>query len=334
MNFDQAFEQYRRYLRQNNYSKSTISSYCTVIKRYFGNKNLDELTQKDLDNISLELVEKYQSNGNKIRYSAINLFCDIILKRGRNTKIKKNRLYLKIPKSEAKNKDILTNEQVEKIIEVAKTKNKVVYALIQTLYHCGLRKSEVSKLNLEDINFETMELSLRNTKTGDEIVTMTTSVAEAIKDYILYERKPSKQDEKALFVNSYGNRIGEHFLRIYLKECTIEAGIKRRVYPHMLRAACITHLLNKGVNPLTVQRHARHKNFTTTMAYNRPTQQQMKADIERVFSVKQDLTDQDRGKIICDKYLHGEITLEEMHAQLEITQPKQLKPGTEFPGYV
>jgi len=86
-----------------------------------------------------------------------------------------------------------------------------------------------------------------------------------------------------LFLNKYGSRIGEHFVRGHLKECAVEGGISRRVYPHLLRASCITHLLNKGVNPLTVQRHARHRDFRTTMIYNRPTMQQMKADIERVF---------------------------------------------------
>ena len=136
------------------------------------------------------------------------------------------------------------------------------------------------------INFETLELSLRNTKTGDEIVSMTTRVAEALQSYIKNERKTENNHENALFLNKYGNRIGEHFVRNHFKKCAREAEISSRVYPHILRASCITHLLNKGVNPLTVQRHARHRDFRTTMIYNRPTQQQMKADIERVFHSK------------------------------------------------
>ena len=108
-----------------------------------------------------------------------------------------------------------------------------------------------------------------------------------------------------LFLNKYGKRIGEHFVRNHFKECAREAGILSRAYPHILRASCITHLLNKGVNPLTVQRHARHRDFRTTMIYNRPTQQQMKADIERVFHSK-----------TCENI-----------------KPKELKPEKEFIGY-
>jgi site-specific recombinase XerD len=201
------------------------------------------------------------------------------------------------------------------------------------LYDCALRRSEVCNLNIEDINFDSGELYLRDTKTGDSIGYMNSRVAEAINEYLLYERKPSLQGEKAVFLNKYGKRIGERFLRDNLKQCAVEAGVTRRVYPHMLRASCITHLLNKGVNPLTVQTHARHHSFRTTMIYNRPTQQQMKQDIERIFVVKKEITTEDREKAVTDKYLRGEITMDEMVRLLEVMRPKQLKPSSEFPGY-
>jgi len=274
-NNKEILERYYQYLRQNSYSKNTIESYCETIEQTLSHKNVEALSQEDLDRIRLKLVEKYQHNGNRMRFAAINLFCKKILKR--------DDLYLSIPRSKIKNKDMLTNDQIEKIVEVATTKSKEIYAMIQTLYDCALRKQEVCDLNLEDVNFETLELSLRNTKTGDQIVSMTSRVAEAIRSYMEGERETIGEDEHALFLNRYKKRIGEHFVRIHLKACAADAGINGRVYVHMLRASCITHLLNKGVNPLTVQRHARHKDFRTTMIYNRPTMQQMKADIERVF---------------------------------------------------
>ena len=162
---------------------------------------------------------------------------------------------------------------------------------------------------------------------------MNSRVVESIQHYILYKRQPAFQEEKALFLNKYGKRIGEHFVRDNLKRCAIEAGITRRVYPHMLRASSITHMLNKGINPLTVQTHARHQSFKTTMIYNRPTQQQMKDDIERVFVVKKDITNVEREKAIVDRYLRGDISIDEMGRLLEVIRPKQLKPRTEFTGY-
>ena len=325
MNFDCVLNDFRRYLWQNGYSKNTIESYTKSVKKTLSNKRLETLTQKDIDDIAIHLRNKYKLGGNRTRHAAINLFCKVMLKR--------KDLHLKIPKSRDKNKDVLTNEQVEKILHTAKAKGRTEYAVLQTLYDCALRRSEICQLNLKDVNFEMLEISLRNTKTGDAIVTMTSRVEGAIKDYILYGRKPSAQGEKALFLNTYGKRIGEHYIRNHLKGCAVEAGIKKRVYPHMLRASCITHLLNKGINPLTVMRHARHRDFRTTMVYNRPTQQQMKADIERIFVVKRGITDEDRAKALIDKYLHGGLSIDEISKLLAVMQPKQLKPKTEFTGY-
>ena len=325
MNFDHTINEFRRYLWQNGYSKNTIESYTESIEKTIIDKDLEALSQKDLDDIAIELREKYEPGGNRMRHAAINLFCKTILKR--------QDLHLKIPRSKTKNKDILTNEQMEKILNASKTKGRTVYAMLQILYDCALRKSEICHLNIEDVNFDMLEIFLKNTKTGDAIVTITSRVASAIQDYLLYDRRPRTPGEKALIVNKYGKRIGEHFVRNHLKECAIEAGITKNVYPHMIRASCITHLLNKGINPLTVQQHARHSDFRTTMIYNRPTQQQMKADIERVFVVKSDLTDEDRARTLFDKYLRGELSLNEMNALLEVTQPKQLKPKIGFTGY-
>jgi site-specific recombinase XerD len=287
--------------------------------------DLEKLSQKDLDDIRLDLVKRYLPNGNRLRYAAINLFCREILKR--------KDLYLKIPRSEVKNKDVLTDEQVEKIISVAKTRGKEVYAVILTLYDCALRKTEICNLNVDDVSFDTSEILLRNTKTGDKIVAMTSRVSKAIADYLLYERKTRDKNEKALFLNRYGARIGEHFVRNHLKECAVLSGIKKRVYPQMIRASCITHLLNEGVNPLTVQIHARHTDFRTTMIYNRPTQQRMRQDIERVFVKKETLSDEDRQRAIFDRYLKGDISLKELMHILEVTRPKTFKGELELTGY-
>ena len=108
MNFGQSIDEFRRYLKRNNYSKNTVSRYCGTINKTLKNRDLEGLKQSDLDDIKLELSETYQINGNRLRYSAINLFCKRILKR--------EDLNIKIPKSEAKNKDVLTSEEVEKIL--------------------------------------------------------------------------------------------------------------------------------------------------------------------------------------------------------------------------
>lgn len=323
--FDHYYDEYWRYLRQNGYSESTIDGYLKAIKKALKGRNLSNLNQQQLNAIALNLATKYKTNGNKLRFAGINLFCREILKR--------KKLHLKIPQSKIKNKDVLTSEQMETLLEVSKERDIKAYAVIQTLYDCALRKKEVCNLDVTDIKFDTLEITLRDTKTGDKVVTMTSRVAEAINEYILYERKPKNQEETALFISANKVRIGEHYVRNHLKKNAVAAGISQRVYTHMLRASCITHLLNMGINPLTVQQHARHRNFATTMLYNRPTQQQMKADIERVFVTKTHLNDDDRIRAITDKYLRRELSDNEFHALLETLRPKQLKKEADLHGY-
>ena len=81
MNFDHAITEFRRYLWRNNRSENTIDSYISIIKSLLIDKNLDTLTQKDLDDIAYQLREEYKYAGNRLRYAAINVFCREILKR-------------------------------------------------------------------------------------------------------------------------------------------------------------------------------------------------------------------------------------------------------------
>ena len=70
----------------------------------------------------------------------------------------------------------------------------------------------------------------------------------------------------------------------------------------------------------------------TTMIYNRPTQQQMKADIEKVLVAKQDLDNKDSVKAVVDRFLRGELTDNELTTLLRVIQPKELKQDNEFTG--
>jgi integrase len=166
--------------------------YTKTVELMLSMKDPLIMTEDDLHDVKLFLVEKYAQNGNRARFAAINAFCKHVLKR--------EDLHLKIPGPVIKNKDIFTNEQIGAILAVAKTKNKLAFAILQTLYHCGLRKMELCNLNLSNLNFETMELTLNDTKTGNAVVAMTNAVGQALQDYIQNERRPRIGNEHAVFL--------------------------------------------------------------------------------------------------------------------------------------
>jgi hypothetical protein len=81
--------------------------------------------------------------------------------------------------------------------------------------------------------------------------------------------------------------------------------------------------------------HARHKDFQTTMKYNRPTQQQMREEIESCFVGKTELRNETRIKELMDKFFGREISGSELGRLLENDErPKQSKPETELAGYI
>lgn len=335
MDIEQAMQEYQRYLLREGYSKNTIKIYTGAIQSNFVEKNLDNLTQEDLNEIKLRLRGKYSDGGNKARISGINLFCKIILKRPE--------LHLTLPHPKNKNKDVLTSEQVEKILAAARDAGRCIYAMLLTMYDCALRKGEIINLSLEDIHFDANEIYIRDAKTGDGIVTISDRAVQAIKDYFERERKPAIKEGKALFLTQYGLRIGKKFIRYHVKNCAVNAGITKRVYPHIFRASCITHLLNKGINPLTVQIHARHNNFATTMLYNRPTQQQMHKDIKKVFDktpkqlndrkIKKEEKQPDRLNKLVDKLIEGEIS-EDTFNNILSTFKRKLKYKDSYGMYI
>jgi integrase len=174
LNFDHALLNFERYLWQNEYSKNTIKLYLRTIKQTLKTTELDTIDQTELDTTAITLVKKYDTNGNRIRFAALNLFCKVILKR--------TDLHLKIPRSKEHNKDCLTEGEVERLIRYAKEKNLGDYLMILLLFDGSLRKNEVCRLNLDDIDHEAMEIKVRDAKTGDGIITMTSRVSRAIKD--------------------------------------------------------------------------------------------------------------------------------------------------------
>jgi integrase/recombinase XerD len=330
MDINYVIDEFERYLRVttnksgNHYSESTIESYIISVKKAFDGKDLNTITKRDLEDIQLDFMKKYKLGGNRMRYAAINLFCEAILKK------KKYEFYIKIPKSRSENIDVLTDEQIQNIFDVAKKKSKAILAMLLTLYDCALRRSELCNINFEDVKFQTKEIFLNKTKTGNGIVYMPSRTAKAIEDYILHERKPLYENEQALFLNRNGIRIGEHFVRYMVKRIAVEAGITTRVYPHIFRASNITHLMNNKVNLLTVQKHARHTDFRTTMVYNRPTQQQSRDELEKASLINtssnfnfppidsNQIDDMQRKKALVDKFLQGELSRDDLNLYLNV----------------
>ncbi|MCP4614300.1 MAG: tyrosine-type recombinase/integrase, partial [Planctomycetes bacterium] len=103
--------------------------------------------------------------------------------------------------------------------------------------------------------------------------------AEILRQYVDSGRKKllGKKKEKALFLNRYGQRIGERRIQHLIKKYAQQAGISGRVFPHMLRHTFATHMLNGGADLRVVQELLGHANLASTQVYTHVTRSQMRS---------------------------------------------------------
>lgn len=180
---------------------------------------------------------------------------------------------LEMPKTGRKLPDVLTEKEVIKIIEVVDMsqptgeRNK---AIIETLYSCGLRVSELVNLKLSDLFFN--EGYIKVTGKGDKqrIVPIGSIALKQINQYIQFTRIKGtikKGNEDILFLNKNGRKLTRAMIFVIIKQLTENAGIKKNVSPHTLRHSFATHLVEKGADLRAVQEMLGHASITTTEIY-------------------------------------------------------------------
>lgn len=137
--------------------------------------------------------------------------------------------------------------------------------IIHVLLYCGLRRSELFKLDWTDIDFKSAILKVRMGKgKKDRIIPMNSSVQTSLWEY-LQSRLPLTHE--AVFLNRYKNRLHAHSLSPILKTLARKAGIHKNVTAHVLRHSFATMLLQKGADIVSVQQLLGHNDISTTQIY-------------------------------------------------------------------
>lgn len=136
-------------------------------------------------------------------------------------------------------------------------------AIILTLYHSGLRVSELCDLNLSNVNLSNRMIRVKGKGGRERVVPTTPKCAEAIQAYIDCERQ---SDTEALFVKVDGQRISRRAVSDMLMSISRRAGVSNTT-SHTLRRSCATSLMNRGVDLELVQTLLGHQSLSTTQTY-------------------------------------------------------------------
>ncbi len=142
-------------------------------------------------------------------------------------------------------------------------------ALMELMYACGLRVSEVIALRLEDIDYFEMITHVIGKGSKERIVPFYEEVSLYLKTYIEQERKSLLNAKKHnyLFVNKDGDQLSARGVQYIINKQAQIAGLNYNIHPHMFRHSFATHLLDNGADLRMVQELLGHQNLTTTQIY-------------------------------------------------------------------
>ena len=165
--------------------------------------------------------------------------------------------------------DVLTVEEVEQIINsipLDTAKGKRDRAMLELLYSCGLRVSELTALRLSDLFFGEGYIRVVGKGNKQRLVPISSIARERVLQYKEL-RKPQSKSEDTLFLNNRGARLTRVMIFTIIKQATLRAGIDKKISPHTFRHSFATHLLAGGANIRQVQELLGHENILTTEIY-------------------------------------------------------------------
>ncbi|MDO5572199.1 MAG: site-specific tyrosine recombinase XerD [Bacteroidales bacterium] len=176
------------------------------------------------------------------------------------------------PKLGRKIPDVLSVEEIDMIIraiDVSTPEGQRNRAIIETLYSCGLRVSELTDLGISNIYKREGFIIVKGKGDKQRMVPIADSAIKEIELYMNYRNSMDikKGSEDILFLNRRGGKLTRIMIFYIIKRYCEEAGIKKSVSPHTLRHSFATHLLEGGANLRAIQMMLGHEKITTTEIY-------------------------------------------------------------------
>ena len=279
MNWNSYIKSYQSYLKiERNLSKNTIDSYCFDIDRlilFLEAKKIDvspiviqeETLQLFIYEVAKEVNPRSQS---RIISGLKSFFSYLIFEDFRSDNplalIESPRLGRKLP-------DTLGVEEIDNLIEaidLSSNEGERNRAILETLYGCGLRVSELVELKISDLFFE--EGFIKVTGKGNKqrfvpIAEITEKYISIYKDQVRCHQTSQKSDSDILFLNRRGKKLTRAMIFTIIKRLAVEINLQKTISPHTFRHSFATHLLENGADLRSIQMMLGHESITTTEIY-------------------------------------------------------------------
>jgi integrase/recombinase XerC len=288
---EQALAEYLRHLGlEKNASAHTVKSYredLTQALEYFrgklGNQEAQpaQLTARLLRGYLAWLHEQgYAKTTVARRVAAVRSWCRFLCRQGTLTTNPADGL--RGPRQDKKLPHFLSEADVGKLLEAPPADTPVGVrdrAILETLYSAGLRVSELTGLNRDDLDLDSGLATVRGKGKRERLALLGVKAQEAIRRWLAARGSMAperRRPQPAVFVNQRGGRLTARSVGRLLEKYLAQAGLDRRTSPHTLRHSFATHLLDRGADIRSVQELLGHRNLATTQIYTHVTTQRLR----------------------------------------------------------
>ncbi|NMA01678.1 MAG: site-specific tyrosine recombinase XerD [Clostridia bacterium] len=257
-------------------AKNTLSAYRSDLKEFFDfikekNIQIEELKKEEILAYIVNLKQKKRANSTISRQlAAIKAFFKFLQQEG--IVIINPTSDLEGPKKQKRLPQVLSIDEIEKILEKPKNNNPLGIrdkAMLETLYGAGMRVSELINLDVNSINTDLGYVRCVGKGSKERIIPLGNQAILSLNAYLKGARNKLLKNPKeyALFLNQHGRRLTRQGFWKILKNYAQQAGIKKEITPHVLRHSFATHLLENGADLRSVQEMLGHVDVTTTQIY-------------------------------------------------------------------
>ena len=287
-------ETYQKYLKnEKNYSDNTIISYKNDLNQLFSFiKEYKLLRKNGIKYIDHQIMRKFIVYLKEKKYSKRSISRKVSTARSFFKFLHKKEiievnptLNLITPKIDKKLPYFLYLQEIDKLIETP-PRNKLSgirdRAILEILYGTGIRVSELTNLNIDDIDFNEKIIKVLGKGSKERILPLSNPVIKAMQEYIekryLFNRNKFDKtiNKNALFLNRFGGRLTARSIRRIIIKYIKIAGLNKKLSPHVLRHSFATHLLGGGADLRSVQELLGHKSLSTTQIYTHITKERLK----------------------------------------------------------
>lgn len=282
-------ENFRTYiLVEKNFSKHTAKAYCSDILDFLlwiGDTDVGEVTLAKVREY-LHFIQKFNYKKSTIarKIASLRTFYKFLYREKRSDS--NPAMSLNAPKRAKSLPKFLTPFEVEQILNNINIETPAGFrnkAILELLWATGMRVSELSGLNFEDLNLEENEIRVFGKGAKERIILVTDRAKSFLERYIKTARPiiakgytVSENEDSPVFINSTGFRLQTQSIRKAINEVVDKIQLPKHVTPHVFRHSFATHLIENGADLRVVQELLGHASISNTQIYTHISSQHLK----------------------------------------------------------